>query len=92
MRDSTRSLPAVTRPWLTPPQYARELGVKDTTVLSWIRSGELVAINVAKPGAIRPRFRIHRSEAVAFEQRRLAGPAPKIQRRRRQPEGIIEFF
>jgi hypothetical protein len=29
MRDSTRSLPAVTRPWLTPPQYARELGVKE---------------------------------------------------------------
>ena len=81
------------RPWITPPQYARELGVKDTTVLSWIRSGQLVAINVAKHGTTRPRFRIHRSEAVAFEQARAAVPAPKVQRRRRrQPEGIIEFF
>ncbi len=54
--------------WITPPQYAKELRVKDATVLAWIRSGQLVAINVAKPGTTRPRFRIHRSEAVAFEQ------------------------
>jgi hypothetical protein len=85
-------VPKPPRLWITPPQYAKELAVKDATVLSWIRSGELVAINVANPGTTRPRFRIHRSEAVAFEQRRLASPAPKIQRRRRQPEGIIEFF
>ena len=80
------------RLWLTPPQYAKELGVKSATILDRIRSGELVAIDMAQPGSKRPRFRIHRSEALAFEERRRAGPAPKRQRRRKRDLQVIEFF
>jgi excisionase family DNA binding protein len=81
------------RPWLTPPQLAHDMQVKPQTVLSWIKSGELRAINVGRRGCTRPRYRIHRSAVIAFEQARAAVPAPKVQRRRRrQPEGIIEFF
>jgi excisionase family DNA binding protein len=83
----------VTRHWLTPPELAAELAVKPATVLSWIRAGELKAINVARRGCARPRFRINRADLIAFEQARAAVPTTKIQRRRRrQPEGIIEFF
>ena len=43
---------------LTPPQVARRLGVNPDKVLSWIRSGELSAVNVTtKPGG-RPKYRI----------------------------------
>jgi hypothetical protein len=85
-------MPNPDRLWITPPQYAQELGVKPATILDRIRSGELVAIDMAKPGSKRPRYRIHRSEAVAFEQRRTAGPTPKPQRRRKRDTSIIAFF
>lgn len=92
MRDTTGSILAVTRPWQTPPQLAREMQVKPQTVIDWILAGELKAINIARRGCTRPRYRIHRSAVTAFEQARAAVPAPKVRRRRRQPEGIIEFF
>lgn len=46
------------------PQHAAEvLGVDDEQVLSWIHSGELVAVNVAKSlQGKRPRWRIAESE------------------------------
>ena len=57
------------RQWLTPPQLAAELAVKPSSVLAWIRGGELRAIDVSRPGSRRPRFRIHCSDIIAFTGR-----------------------
>ena len=83
-----------TRRKITPPAYARELGVDVHRVLDWIRSGELPAIDVSTaPGRTRPRYRIDRSDIIAFERRRaVQPPAPRPSRRRRKDPQIIEFF
>lgn len=54
---------------LSPPQYAKRLGVSSDKILIWIRSGELRAIDVSN-GNERPRYLIDLADIVAFEQRR----------------------
>ena len=78
----------------TPPQLARQLGVAPETVIGWIRSGELRAIDVSsRPGVGRPRFRIDVADLAVFEQRRAVVPQVKTsRRRRRRTPGIVEFF
>lgn len=71
---------------LTPPQVARQYGVAPETVVNWIRSGELRAINVAAHGTKRPRFRIDPADLAAFEAaREVAAPVQAARGRRRQP-------
>lgn len=67
--------------WFTPPELAKQLGISSEKVLTWIRNGELRAVNVAAGLAGRPRWRI---SSVAFEEflkRRESGP-PVVPRRR----------
>jgi hypothetical protein len=46
----------------------RRFAVTEHTVLGWIRSGELTAINVGRsPGARKPRWRISQEALEAFE-------------------------
>lgn len=52
----------------TAPEAAEYLRVKLQTIHSWIRSGELEAFNVAKPGLSRPRWRITKEALRKFEQ------------------------
>lgn len=61
------------RPHLTPEILARLLGVNHSTVLGWIRSGSLPALNITSGHA--PRYRIFRPDLVAFLERRGASPA-----------------
>jgi excisionase family DNA binding protein len=68
-------------------------GVTDHTVLGWIRSGELRAINVGRrPGARKPRWRITQEALEDFEARRAPTPPAPRARRKRQPAGVIEFY
>lgn len=77
---------------IRPPELARQWGVGVHTVLDWIRSGQLRAIDVSRaPGVCRPRYLIDRSDLAAFEQRRLAGPPPKVPRPPRDPN-VIKFI
>jgi hypothetical protein len=77
----------------TPPEVARAWGMKPATIIALIRSGELRAIDVARRGSRRPRYRIDKADLIAYEQSRAAVPTTKVQRRRRrQPEVIIDFF
>lgn len=92
--------------WLSPPQVAKERGVKPAKVLAWIATGELAAVNHAESRMGRPRWRISRAALDAFDQvrsnRRLvpvpaprepAVPTPPRASRVRQPKGgVIEFF
>jgi excisionase family DNA binding protein len=78
--------------WQTPPQIAKTLGCKPDTVLAWIRSGELVAVNLARRGSTRPRYRIEPRALEAFlAARRVVPSAPTVRRRKRRTE-VIEFF
>jgi excisionase family DNA binding protein len=76
--------------WLSPPALAAELGVEPPKIIAWIKSGELLAVNVAQNVGGRPRYRISRAEVDRFLARRSSAPAPKEPRRRKAAE-VIEF-
>lgn len=79
---------------LTPPELARLWGISPDKVLSWIRSGELRAINIATDRTARPRYVIDEKDIAAFEQRRANGsqPAQRLMRKRRSAPGVIQFY
>jgi len=79
---------------LTPPEVAGLWRIRHGKVLTWIRSGELRAINVTtKPGG-RPKYRIDPDGLKAFADRRAAVASPRIPRRRKrvQAQSEEEFF
>lgn len=53
---------------ITPEILSRWLQVSHTTVLKWVRLGELPALNIGT-GEV-PRFVIYRKDAVAFLRKR----------------------
>jgi excisionase family DNA binding protein len=79
---------------LTPPQVAKHLNVNPGKVLSWIRSGELKAVNVTARRGGRAKYRITKDDLEAFTKGRGVTPAikPRQQRQRRQPPGMIDFY
>ena len=68
-------------------------GVTEGTVLVWIRSGELRALNVGRrAGSKKPRWRVTPVALAAFELARTAEPtAPKSNRRPKRVD-VIEFY
>lgn len=76
---------------LTPPKLARRWGCKPETVIGLIRSGELQAIDLARPGSLRPRYRISPEAIADFERRRSASPMPDPVRARRSRSGVKSF-
>jgi excisionase family DNA binding protein len=71
---------------LTPPQIAKQLGIKAEKVLTWIRSGELRAFNVATKQGGRPLWRVKPVDLETFiAKRSTAPPPPKPKRVRLQP-------
>jgi excisionase family DNA binding protein len=68
-------------------------GVTEHTVLVWIRSGELRAVNVGRhPGAKKPRWRITQKALDAFELLRTPTPPQPRARRKKRPADVIEFY
>ena len=79
--------------WPTPPQVADRYGVDPSTVIAWIRNGELRGIDVSRRGAKRPRYRVDPVALVEFEAKRSATPPPKPARRRcKHTPDVIHFF
>jgi hypothetical protein len=77
----------------TPPELAREWGVSPDKILGWIRSGELLATNVAASQGGRPRYRIDAEAIRSFQQRRSNHtPAPVRARPKRASPDVIQFF
>lgn len=67
-------------------------GVTEGTVLGWIRSGQIKALNVGRtPGAKRPRWRITQGAVDAFEASRTATP-PEPRARRSKPADVVNFY
>lgn len=69
--------------FLTPPEIAKRLRVSPAKVLTWIRKGELRAVNLSN--SFRPRYRVCPDALEDFLQSREVQPPPPRQRRRRQP-------
>jgi len=68
-------------------------GVGDHTVLGWIRSGELRAINVGRtPAGKKPRWRVTTEALAAFEACRMSSLPPAPVRRRRRASHIIQRY
>ena len=69
----------------TPREIAESRGVSVDTVRSWIHSGQLRAVNLARAaGSRKPRWRVSETDLAAFELARSNTPAPKPTRRRRR--------
>jgi hypothetical protein len=68
--------------------------VAQHTVLSWIRSGELKAVNVGVSKSRKiPRWRVTSEALDAFEKMRTPQPPQPKRKRRSKPESdVIEFF
>ncbi len=89
----TAAAAAVKLPAPPAPDFARRLGVSPEKVITWIKSGELVAVDVSmKPGVGKPRYRIDPAEIESFLSRRSVRPAIKPMKRRRAAQGVTEYF
>ena len=80
---------------ISPPQLARRYGVSPDKVLTWIRSGELRAMDASTKRGGRPRYLIDEDDIRAFEDGRAVVPpsAPTRKCRRSvRDDDVIEFF
>jgi hypothetical protein len=69
---------------ITPPELARRWGVANEKVMLLIKSGQLVALNLAANPHGRPRYRILLSEVERFEKARSTQPPPEVSAPRRR--------
>jgi excisionase family DNA binding protein len=79
---------------LTVRDLSDRYAVTEHTVLAWIRSGELRAVNVGRRiGTKKPRWRVTQEALDAFELARTPTPLPPRTRRRKRAEaGVIQFY
>ena len=77
------SASATDRRWHTPAEIGELLNLPPATVLKFIGAGELIAHDLAGPGAKQKRYRIAAADLEAFLLRRRSQPAPAQQTRRR---------
>jgi excisionase family DNA binding protein len=69
---------------LTPNEAAKLLRVSANRVRSWIKTGELGAIDTAQTRCGRPRYVILPHHLAEFERRRQAAPPPRPAKRRKK--------
>ena len=79
---------------LTPPQIASRWGVSVDKILTWIRTGELLAMNAATKVGGRPRYLVDVNELAKFEAKRTVAreTADPSKHRRKRATDAIEFF
>jgi excisionase family DNA binding protein len=89
-----KSLPSPAATSLTVADVAAETATSVGTVLQWIASRQLVAINVSRSvRAKKPRWRIRRSDLDAFLAARThTAPPPRAPRRSRVPDDVLRFY
>jgi excisionase family DNA binding protein len=71
----------------------KRFGVGEHTVLAWIHSGELSAINVSRRAGGKPKWRITPEALQAFELLRSASPVkPRAKQRRKTATDVVQFY
>lgn len=79
---------------ITPGTLAKQRKMRVQTVLAWISSGELEAVDHRSPSSSRPRWRISTEALADFDRRRSSHNSvqPKVTpRRRRKPTGVRQY-
>jgi hypothetical protein len=61
-------------------------------VYTFLRRGDLVGVNVAANLAGKPQWRITAESVQQFERGRSSLPAPNLQRRRRKPQNLVDYY
>jgi hypothetical protein len=78
---------------LTIRDLCERYGVNEHTVLAWIKSRELCALNVGRrPGSKKPRWRVTPEALASFELLRTASPPQPRARRQKKPADVISFY
>jgi hypothetical protein len=78
---------------ITPKALAAHLGVAPQKIISWIKSGELTARNVATSTSTRPIYRIARADFDRFWSARASvPPTPAPPRRNRGTRAPVREF
>jgi excisionase family DNA binding protein len=73
-------------------QVAELVGVSQSTVRGWVKSGELRAVNVGQTlHSQKPRFRILRCDLDEFLENRRIGLAPRTRKTSRLPPDIPRY-
>jgi excisionase family DNA binding protein len=77
--------------WLTPPMIAKELQIRQSKPIGWIKSGRLPAVNLSE--GQRPRYRVRRADLDEFLLGKAVIPQSRPARRQRRelPEGYVEY-
>ncbi|MBL9165819.1 MAG: helix-turn-helix domain-containing protein [Planctomycetaceae bacterium] len=78
--------------YFTPPQLAKRWGVSPEKIYTFIRSGELPAINLASRRGGRPRYSIDSAEVAAFERSRQVVTNPTRGAPRRKGTPVKNYF
>jgi hypothetical protein len=76
---------------LTVADVARRYRVSPDKVRTWIRRGDLRAVNTATDLCAKPRFVVAPDALAAFEKSRSAAPPPKPPRRRKRTQ-MVDFY
>lgn len=77
---------------LTPPALAQRWGISPDKVHSWIRPGQLRAINASAKLGGRARYLIDTVDIAAFERQRANCPPAPTRRTKNSAEDVIHFF
>lgn len=81
--------------WYSAAEVAKIKKVVTATIIGLIEDGELEAVNVARRGAKRRRWRISEAMLAAFDERRASKPViapPSKSSRRIIPRPTKDFF
>ena len=79
--------------WRSPPQAAQLLGVEVGKIHHWIKTGELVAVNVATRVGGRVRWRISPDELDRFlASRQSHSPQKPLRKQTRMDQRIVKFY
>lgn len=77
---------------LTVADVAKRYRVGEDKVRTWIRRGDLAAINTAATLCAKPRFVVTPEALADFERTRQVGPPLKPCPRRRRRHAVVDFY
>ena len=90
---ATATRPPQLAVYLSPQDIATSRGINVLKPLTWIKTGELRAVNMATKAGGLPRWRISPADLEAFDASRAAVPQAPVSRRPRRKAGhVVEFF